>query len=314
MFVILFRGALGAAALIALSTAALSHASFETAEAPANASYKGVLRVPHGCKGEATKTVRIQIPDGVIDVKPMPKAGWILTTTRGSYGRSYDLYGKPVSEGVKEIVWSGGELPDAFYDEFVFRARIAGEAAGKTLPFPAVQECATGAERWVEIAAEGQDPHKLKSPAPAVRVAQAAPAGRTYKAGPLTVEAPWSRATPGGAKVAGGYLRIANTGDAPDRLVGGTAAVAQKFEIHEMTMQGDVMRMRALDNGLEIKPGQTVELKPGGLHLMFLDLQRPLKEGETVKGTLVFEKAGTVEVEYAVRALGARGGSQEHQH
>jgi copper(I)-binding protein len=79
-------------------------------------------------------------------------------------------------------------------------------------------------------------------------------------------------------------------------------------------MQGDVMRIRALDNGLEIKPGQTVELKPGGLHLMFLDLQRPLKEGETVKGTLVFEKAGTVEVEYAVRALGARGGSQEHQH
>jgi periplasmic copper chaperone A len=135
----------------------------------------------------------------------------------------------------------------------------------------------------------------------------------SYKVGALVIETPWSRATPGGAKVAAGYVRITNGGATPDRLVGGTAIVAGKFEIHEMSMQGDVMRMRPLDTGLEIKPGQTVELKPGGLHLMFMDLQRPLKEGETVKGTLVFEKAGTVEVDYAVRALGARG-AREPRH
>jgi copper(I)-binding protein len=137
---------------------------------------------------------------------------------------------------------------------------------------------------------------------------------RSYKAGSLVIEAPWSRATPGGAKVAGGYLRVVNTGAEPDRLVGGTAAVAGKLEIHEMSMHGDVMRMRHLENGLEVKPGESVELKPGGFHLMFTDLKRPLKEGETIRGTLVFEKAGTVAVEYAVRSVGARAGGHEHRH
>src|ERR1051325_4369860 len=107
------RGALGAAALIAPSTAALAHSTLETTQAPANSTYKGVVRVPHGCKGEATRTLRIQIPAGVFGVKPMPKAGWPLAVTRGAYAKLYDLYGKPVAEGVKEIVWNGGELPDA---------------------------------------------------------------------------------------------------------------------------------------------------------------------------------------------------------
>lgn len=132
-----------------------------------------------------------------------------------------------------------------------------------------------------------------------------APSGKTYKAGSLTIETPWSRATPGGAKVAGGYLRITNHGSAADRLVGGSSTVAERFEIHEMSVTDGVMRMRPLKDGLEIAPGATVELKPGGYHVMFLDLNRPLKEGETVKGTLVFEKAGTVEIEYGVAPIGA---------
>ena len=151
-------GALGAA-IIAVATTALAHSTLETSQASPNSTYKGVLRVPHGCKGEATKAVRIQIPETIIDVRPMPKAGSTLTTPRGAYAKSYDLYGKPVADGVKEIVWSGGELPDAFYDEFVFRARITAEAAGKTLAFPVVQERQNGSERWVEIAADGRDPH-----------------------------------------------------------------------------------------------------------------------------------------------------------
>jgi copper(I)-binding protein len=228
---------------------------------------------------------------------------------------SYDLHGKPVAEGVKEIVWSGGELLDTFYDKFVFPARITAEAAGKTLAFPVVQECQNGSERWAEIAAEGQDPHKLKAAAPTVKVASAAAAaGQSYRVGAIVVEGPWSRATPGGAKVAGGYMRIINTGTGPDRLVGGTLPQAARFEVHEMSMQGDVMRMRPLDAGLEIRPGETVELKPGGLHVMFMDVKEPLKEGQTVKGTLVFEKAGTVAVEYTVRGIAARGGAEHHHH
>src|SRR5215211_4476506 len=134
-----------------------------------------------------------------------------------------------------------------------------------------------------------------------------------YRVGALVIEAPWSRATPGGAKVAGGYMRITNAGTEPDRLVGGSLPAAARFAVHEMSMQGEVMRMRPLETGLEIKPGATVELKPGGYHIMFMDLTEPLKEGQTLKGTLLFEKAGAVTVEYAVRGIAARG-EAEHRH
>lgn len=125
--------------------------------------------------------------------------------------------------------------------------------------------------------------------------------------GDIKVSQPWARASPGGAKVGAGYLTITNTGKTPDKLMGGTAAVSTVFEIHDMTMTDGVMRMRRVDGGLEIKPGQTVTLRPGGLHVMFMQLKEPLKQGEKVKGTLVFEKAGTVEVEYAVAPIGAAG-------
>jgi copper(I)-binding protein len=139
----------------------------------------------------------------------------------------------------------------------------------------------------------------------------------TVKAGSLTVEAPWSRATPGGAKVAGGYLKITNNGAESDRLTGGSLPRAGRVEIHEMAVADGVMRMRPLPAGLEIKPGATVELKPGGLHMMFLDLSAGLKEGETIKGTLVFEKAGTVEVSFRVAPAGSQGAgaaSSSHRH
>ena len=80
-----------------------------------------------------------------------------------------------------------------------------------------------------------------------------------------------------------------------------------------MRVDGDVMRMKPVEGGLEIGPGATVELKPGGYHLMFMDLKQPLKEGETIKGTLVFEKAGSVAVEYAVRGMSGAA-SSEHKH
>jgi periplasmic copper chaperone A len=134
-----------------------------------------------------------------------------------------------------------------------------------------------------------------------------APSGAAIKVGALTIEAPWTRATPQGARVAGGYMRISNTGSQPDRLTGGSFPLAGRFEVHEMAMNNGVMTMRELAKGLEIAPGQTVELRPGGFHLMFMDLREPVREGRTIKGTLVFEKAGTVDVEYHVAPIGARG-------
>ncbi|HEV2544280.1 MAG TPA: copper chaperone PCu(A)C [Methylobacterium sp.] len=127
-----------------------------------------------------------------------------------------------------------------------------------------------------------------------------------YAAGSLKIGHPWSRATPGGAKVAGGYLTVTNTGAEPDRLTGGMIEAAGRGELHTMSMEGGVMKMAPLANGLEIPPGQTVTLAPSGNHLMFLDLKAPLKKGERVKGTLSFERAGRVSVEFAVESLAAK--------
>jgi periplasmic copper chaperone A len=132
-----------------------------------------------------------------------------------------------------------------------------------------------------------------------------------FKIGALKIDHPWSRATPKGAKVAGGFMSITNTGTIPDRLIGGSAEFSALFEVHEMRMEGGVMKMRALEKGLEIKPGETVKLQPGGYHVMFMDLKGELNEGSTVKGTLIFEKAGKIEVEYKIEPRGSTGG---HQH
>jgi len=129
-----------------------------------------------------------------------------------------------------------------------------------------------------------------------------------YRAGAIKIEHPWSRATPGGAKVGGGYLVIENTGATADRLVSVSApAIAGRTEIHEMAVSNGVMTMRPLDSGVAIAPGGKVEFKPGGFHIMFMDLKQPLKQDERVKGTLTFETAGPVEVEFKVEAVGARG-------
>jgi hypothetical protein len=309
------RGALLAAALFAVSSPALAHVSFETAQATPNSTYKAVLRIQHGCDGQPTRKVRVRIPEGVVAVKPMPKADWKLEIAKGSYVRAYQVRGETVSEGVTDIIWTGS-LDDAFYDEFVFQAYFTDAyQPGATVYFPVVQECEKGTAEWVQVPAAGEDPHRLQSPAPGVKIVAAANAAPALKVGALTIDQPWSRATPAGASVGGGYLRITNTGQESDRLVGGSFPGASRVEVHEMSMDGDIMRMKPVQGGLEIKPGATVELKPGAGHLMFMDLKEPLKEGQTVKGTLVFEKAGTVAVEYAVRGIGgAAPAAEEHKH
>jgi copper(I)-binding protein len=127
------------------------------------------------------------------------------------------------------------------------------------------------------------------------------------KAGDLVISQAWSRATPNGAKIAGGYLTIENKGAAADRLVGGAGDIAGKVEVHEMAMDNGVMKMRPLDKGLTIEPGKTVKLAPGGYHLMMFDLKGPLKQGDKVPVTLEFEKAGKVTVSLDVQGVGAKG-------
>jgi periplasmic copper chaperone A len=140
---------------------------------------------------------------------------------------------------------------------------------------------------------------------------------KEFKAGAIMVSQPWTRATPKGARVAGGFMKIHNMGRQSDRLIGGTFDASKRIEIHEMTIINDIMKMRELPNGLEVKPGQSVELKPGSYHLMFMGLKRQLKKGETVDGTLTFKNAGKVRVTFTVESMGAKmkhGGHGKMKH
>ena len=172
MMRLLYAGILSAV----FSSFASAHVTLENQETKVNAAYKGVLRVPHGCEKSATTSIRVRIPDGVIGVKPMPKPGWTLTTVTAKYPKPVKLYHSELTEGVSEISWAGGKLPDAWYDEFVFTGFVSGDLqAGKTLYFPVVQECETGVHRWIEIPEPGKTRSDYREPAPELRLAPAAP-------------------------------------------------------------------------------------------------------------------------------------------
>ncbi|MBB6413334.1 copper chaperone PCu(A)C [Mesorhizobium sangaii] len=126
-----------------------------------------------------------------------------------------------------------------------------------------------------------------------------------FKIGDLEIGHPWSRATPAGAKVAGGYFTITNKGSTPDRLLSISTDISDKAELHEMGVKDGVMTMRPVTGGLEIPAGGKVVLGPGSYHVMFMDLKQPPKQGEMFAATLTFEKAGTVTVEFAVQAMGS---------
>ena len=291
-----------------------AHVTLEKTSSLPGAGYKAIFRVGHGCEGSPTVSLKVQIPEGILAAKPMPKAGWTVEIVKGAYQKSYDYYGKPVAEGVREITFTG-KLLDENYDEFVVNGYVAKETpAGAALYFPVTQSCETGAHRWTEIPAAGQESHALKEPAPFIRIAgpdqkAAAPA---LRAGALTLTHLWLREPPPAAKTAGGYLTIANTGSAPDRLMTVEASLAGSIEVHEMSNADGVMRMKALPDGLDLPAGQTVELKPGGYHVMFTGLKEPLKAGVSIPATLVFEKAGRVAVTFTVEGAAAQAGGHQH--
>ena len=153
-----------------IATPAVAHITLEQGEAPVGAPYKAVFKVPHGCDGAATVKLTVTIPEGVIAVKPMVKSGWEIATQRGPYAKSYSYFhGAKFDQGVKDVTWSGGKLPDTFYDEFVLSVFLAGElTAGQTLYFPAVQTCEKGEHRWVETPVPGK--HSDGDPAPGLKL------------------------------------------------------------------------------------------------------------------------------------------------
>ena len=311
----------------AATISAEAHATLETPSAPAG-TYKAVLRIPHGCDGHATVAVRIDLPEGFIGAKPMPKAGWKLEVQKGPYAHSYELYGEELASGARAVTWSGGNLPDDFYDEFVVEGTLSGVQPGQKLYFKTTQTCDVGQIVWDQSPAEGAGGREMQHPAPAVLITEkaagvpshdpmagmkmggdpgATPAASqpVVKRGNLELSHAWARAMLPGATTGGAYMTIVNDGKEADRLVAVSSPLAGRTEVHSMVMDGGVMKMRALKEGLEIPGGGRVEMKPGSLHLMFLDVTKRFEQGSTVPVTLTFAKAGAIELALPVASPGA---------
>ena len=166
----IFTRAVAAGALLAAMAApAFAHVTLETGQAAVGGGYKAVLRVPHGCKGSATTAIALKVPEGFLSAKPQPKPGWTLDIKTGNYAKAYTLYGSSVTSGAVEISWSGGNLPDNEYDEFVVNGTLAGDLKpGDKLLFPVVQTCAVGEEDWIKIPVDGQP--EPDTPAPGLKL------------------------------------------------------------------------------------------------------------------------------------------------
>lgn len=312
---------ISASVAIGAATKAEAHATVWPERASIGTYVKTTITIPHGCDRSPTHTIRLSIPEGYIGVKPQPKDGWTVTTRTAAYAKTYQNHGRAVSEGVVEVTWTGGPLADDRFEEFAILGFVADGGPSQSFAFATTQVCEKGEIAWLDMPAAGQDAHSLKYPVPVMQLAQAehgrhgghgaastgdAVRKRAIRVGDLEILEPWARATPAGAKVGGGYLTIINKGGAADRLIKVESAVAGHSEIHEMAVANGIMTMRPLANGLDIKPGETVQLKPGGYHLMFMSLKQPLKEGEPFKARLTFERAGAVDVELGVRGISGR--------
>jgi Uncharacterized protein conserved in bacteria len=313
---------------------ALAHATFANQPVKVGAYVAAALQVPHGCDGKATTEVQVKLPEGFIAAKPQPKAGWDLEVIEGEYQKAYDNHGDKVTSGPVEIRWKNGDLPDGFYDTFVVYGKVA-DATAAGLAFPTVQLCgADGKVAWDEVAAEGVDPHSLKSPAPVLKIAAAEPATNEHAGhggghdahaghgnsaavadpgmfqpvviGDLELTAGFTRAMLPGQPVGGGFVTISNKGHHDDVLISAQSPVAGRVELHEMAMQNNVMKMRPLKDGIPVPAGATVELKPGGLHLMFMEVKEAFVEGATVPVTLTFQHAGEVKVDLPVATAGKK--------
>ncbi|MCQ0971328.1 copper chaperone PCu(A)C [Paracoccus sp. TK19116] len=188
------------------------------------------------------------------------------------------------------------------------RFTILAASAAFTLANPVATALAHGSED------HNHDHEHSESAAETAATVAMPDANAKVQAGDLTLGAAYTRATLPNAPVAGGFLTVTNDGTTDDRLIAAASPVAGVMEIHEMAMDGDVMTMRKLEDGLPIPAGETVMLEPGGYHLMFMRLAGPLVEGESVDVTLTFEKAGDVTVPLSVQAFNARAaGDDDHQ-
>ncbi len=170
----------GAAALgCVIACPSAAHVGLSPTEAPTGQAFLISVGIGHGCDGAATTVLRVQMPAGVISVQPVPKPGWTIEIVSGPYAAPQMQGATEVREGVTELRWTGGNLPNAFYDQFVFRARLADNLEHGTMVwFPVIQECATGIHRWITVPVEGQP--EPAEPTPGLMVAEPTEGGHAH--------------------------------------------------------------------------------------------------------------------------------------
>jgi copper(I)-binding protein len=250
-----------------LFSSAFGHVSLQQPTAEPGSAYKAVLRVGHGCDGSATTAIAVQLPAGFSEARPEARDGWTLSS-QGDQVR-WTAAGKEAA------------LPSKERAEFVVNGKLP-QATGP-LWFKVLQVCEQGRIDWSQVPATGSSIEGLKTPAVLLQVQ--APAA-------VQVEGGWVRPSVPGQAGTGGFMKL--TARQPVQLVGATSPVAGVAEVHDMKMEGEVMKMRPLRT-LELPAGKTVELKPGGMHLMLMDLKQPLVKGSTVPVTLLLRDARGVE-------------------
>ena len=278
--------------LTTLAATASAHVSLQQPVAESGGAYQAVLRIGHGCDSAATTAVSVRIPAGFDATRPLPKPGWSLS----------------LQDGV--ATWTAAKdaaLPDGQRGEFT----VAGNLTSTPGPiwFKVLQTCGQASLDWSQLPASGTSTDGLKSPAALLQVLSA----RDYAQAQALpkVEGAWVRSSVPGQQGTGAFMKL--TAVQAMQLVGVSTPVAGTAEVHEMKMDGDVMRMRAVPK-LDLPAGRTVELKPGGYHVMLMDLKQPLKPGSTVPLTLVLRDAKGVEskLELKVPVTAAPAGGHKH--
>jgi len=154
----------------AMANPAMAHIGLAQGEAVVGSTFRATLVVGHGCAGAGTTQVKVQVPEGFYNVRPMPKAGWQLEIETGTYEHPFENHGTTLTEGVKVITWSGGELPDSQFDEFVFRGTFGADLeAGTKFYFPVLQQCGDVEDAWIDTGGD----EDAEYPAPAVELSPA---------------------------------------------------------------------------------------------------------------------------------------------
>ncbi|MFS2166918.1 copper chaperone PCu(A)C [Variovorax sp. Varisp62] len=294
---------LAACAMLTGVAAASAHVSLPPGGATVGSDYNAAFRVGHACEGAKTTTgLAVRLPKGFVLSDAQARKGWKLDVQKGGAG------------GDGEVRWTAEKpenaLPGSERAEFVLRGKVP--AAPGTLWFKVLQTCDVGVADWAEVPASGNSTKGLKSPAAKLEVVAQGVATVDVRDG-------WVRQSVPGQSGTGAFMKL--TAPTGTKLVGISTPAAGIAEVHEMKMEGDTMKMRELTGGLDLPAGQTVELKPGGYHVMMMDLKGPLAKGASVPMTLKFEDTKGVKTALdlalpvgAPEGADAAGPAHQHKH